>query len=249
MKFRQAILIAIILIGFLGINGYCAELSPKEILHRSDESRGNLEGVKWRLDIHSLESDRRQERTLDVKAKGYDFLATLISPPKVKGQKLLMTSHNMWFAKPGLRKPVPISPRQKLVGGAAYGDIAATNYAEDYEAKPFEDEVVKDELCYVFDLAAVNKKATYDRIKYWISKERLVGVKADFFTISGKMFKSAVFEYENEVMIDNKQRPFISKMIITDAIVKSNVTTMSFSEPLLMKIPDSTFNLNLLMTR
>ncbi len=249
MKFGQAILIAVILIGFLGINGYCAELSPKEILHRSDESRGNLEGVKWRLDIHSLESGRRQERTLDVKAKSYDFLATLISPPKVKGQKLLMTSHNMWFAKPGLRKPVPISPRQKLVGGAAYGDIAATNYAEDYEAKPFEDEVVKDELCYVFDLAAVNKKATYDRIKYWISKERLVGVKADFFTISGKMFKSAVFEYENEVMIDNKQRPFISKMIITDAIVKSNVTTMSFSEPLLMKIPDSTFNLNLLMTR
>ena len=249
MKFRQAILIIVILIGFLSINGYCVELAPKEILHRADESRGNLEGVKWRLDIHSLESGRQQKRALAVKAKGYDFLATLISPPKVKGQKLLMTSHNMWFAKPGLRKPVPISPRQKLVGGAAYGDIAATNYAEDYKATPLEDEVVKDELCYVFDLAAVKKKATYDRIKYWISKERLVGVKADFFTISGKMFKSAVFEYENEAMIDNNLRPFISKMLITDAIVDTNITTMSFSKPLLMKIPDSTFNLNLLMTR
>lgn len=229
---------------------YChAELTPKEILHRADESRGNLEGVKWRVFIHSIESERRQERKLNVQARGYDFLGSLISPPKVKGQKLLMIDHNMWFTKPGLRKSVPISPRQKLVGGASYGDIAATNYADDYEATPLDDEMVKDELCYVFDLKAIHKNATYDRIKYWVSKKRLVGVKAEFHTVSGKMFKMARFEYENVVTLRNEPRSFISKMVITDALINSNVTTLNFREPILVKVPDSTFDLNLLMMR
>ena len=232
-----------------GLNHSSTQLKPKSILHRADEARGNLEGVKWKLYIHSLDSGRTQERKLNVKAKGYDFLAILTSPPRVKGQKLLMVSHNMWFAKPGLKKSVPISPRQKLVGGASYGDIAATNYADDYEATPLKDEVIDRELCYVYNLKAIAKNATYDRIKYWISKERFVGVKAEYFTVSGKMFKSATFEYGNKVQVRNKLRPFISKMIITDAIVRSNITTMNFNRPSLVKVPASTFDLNLFMMR
>lgn len=239
----------VLVISFWSMHYSYAELAPKEILHRADESRGNLEGVKWRVFIDSIESERRQERKLNVQARGYDFLGSLISPPKVKGQKLLMIDHNMWFIKPGLRKSVPISPRQKMVGGASYGDIAATSYADDYEATPIDDEAVEDELCYVFDLKAIQKNATYDRIKYWVSKKRFVGVKAEFFTVSGKMFKIARFEYENAVKVRNEPRLFISKMVITDAFITSNVTTLNFSEPILVKVPDSTFDLNLLMMR
>ncbi len=232
---------------FLGMDCSYAEMTTKEILRRADEARGNLEGVIWRVSIESIESDRKQERKLKVKARGYDFLATLTSPPKVKGQKVLMVDHNMWFTKPGLRKPVPVSPRQKLIGAASYGDIAATNYSEDYEAVLLSEEQVNGESCYVFDLTAVTKKATYDRIKYWISKERLVGVKAEYFTVSGKMLKSAIFENENRVEPEKKPRPFISKMIIQDALVSGNVTTMTFGKPKLVEVPPSTFDLNLLV--
>jgi len=245
MKSRMFKVLAAILISWMTIHSAGAEITPKEILHRADEARGNLEGVTWKVDIHSIENKRVQDRKLDVKARGYDFLAVLYSPPKVKGQKLLMTSHNMWFRKPDLRKPVPLSPRQKMMGGASYGDIAATNYADDYEAKPLDEEVVNGELCYVFDLKASQKKATYDRIKYWVSKERLVGVKAHYFAVSGKMFKSAFFEYENQIQLSNKAHPFISKMIIYDALIKDNVTTMTFSEQELIPVPSSTFDVNL----
>lgn len=241
--------LAVFVISLFGIGSALAEMSSKEILRRADEARGNLEGVKWKLYIHSVEADREQDRKLDVKARGYDFLAIMTSPPKVKGQKLLMIDHNMWFAKPGVRKPVPISPRQKLVGGAAYGDIAATNYSDDYEATPLPDEEVEGKLCFVFDLKAVTKKATYDRIKYWIAKDRLVGVRSYFFTVSGKMLKSATFEYENKIEVNERQQVFISKMTITDALMKQNVTTMNFSDPLLKKIPASMFDLNFLMMR
>jgi hypothetical protein len=227
----------------------CDDLSPKEILHKADESRGNLEGIKWSVQVDSVENNEKQDRLLNVSARGYDFLAILMDPPKVRGHKLLMIDHNMWYMKPGLKKPVPISSKQKLVGGAAYGDIAATNYANDYEPTPLAEETVNGLLCYVFDLKAINKKTTYDQIKYWIDKERLVGVKADFYTVSGKLFKSATFEYDNQIVIDSMDRPFISKMTITDAMIEGNITHLIFIDQKIMQLPDSTFDLNLFMTR
>ena len=224
-----------------------AEMTPKEILEKADQARGNLEGVEWKIKIESIERGRKQVRTLIIKARDFNSLAEFISPPKVKGRKLLMIDRNMWFIKPGLRKPVPISPRQKLMGGASNGDIASTNYAGDYEPASVSDDTVNGEPCYLLDLRAADKKVTYDRIKYWVSKKRLIGVRAEFFTVSGKMFKSAAFEYENSIMVKGKPQLFISKMVITDAIVKENITTMTYEKVKIKKIPDSTFNLNLLV--
>lgn len=223
-----------------------AAMSPKEILTKADEARGNADGVEWEIFIESIEGGRQQQRTIKVSARGFNSLAEFLAPPNVKGQKLLMLDRNMWFAKPGLSKAVPISPRQKLMGGAANGDIASTNYAGDYRIVQTSEDRALDEPCDLFDLTAVDNRATYDRIKYWISKERLVGIKAEFYTVSGKMFKTATFEYENRIMINGQPRAFISKMIITSAVMKEDITTMNYRKPLIKKVPDSIFNLNLL---
>ena len=223
-----------------------AAMSPQEILAKADEARGNAEGIEWEIRIESIEGGREQQRTIRVTARSFNSLAEFLAPANVKGQKLLMQDRNMWFAKPGLSKAVPISPRQKLMGGAANGDIASTNYAGDYKVAQASEETVGGERCHLFDLSAVDKKATYDRIKYWISKERLVGVKAEFYTVSGKMFKTATFEYGNSLTIDGQPRPFISKMVITSAILKEDVTTMHYHKASIKKVPDSVFNLNLL---
>lgn len=221
-------------------------MDSKEILRKADEARGNAEGIQWEIHIDSIESGRDQHRTIKVSARSFNSLAEFIAPANVKGQKLLMLDRNMWFAKPGLSKAVPISPRQKLVGGAANGDIASTNYAGDYNIAKTSDSTVNGEPCYLLDLNAIDSRATYDKIKYWISKERLVGVKAEFYTVSGKMFKTATFEYKNSITIDDKPREFISKMVITSAIIKDDVTTMYYQKAVIKKIPDSIFNLNLL---
>jgi len=224
-----------------------AAMNPQEMLRKADEARGNAEGVEWQIEIDSIEGGRQQQRTIRVTARSFNSLAEFLAPPNVKGQKLLMLDRNMWFAKPGLSKPVPISPRQKLLGGAANGDIASTNYAGDYQVAQASEDIVNGERCYLFDLSAVDKRATYDRIKYWISKERLVGLKAEFYTVSGKMFKTAIFEYENSITIEDKPREFISRMVITNAIIKEDVTTMSYRKARFKKVPDSIFNLNLLV--
>ena len=241
-------LLVIILCGMVfNAKSALAEMTPKEILEKADEARGNMEGVEWTIKIESIEGGRKQVRTLIIKARDFNSLAEFTSPPKVKGRKLLMIDRNMWFVKPGLRKPVPISPRQKLIGGASNGDIASTNYAGDYKVTNASEELVNEESCYLYDLTATNKKATYDRIKYWISKKRLVGVKADFFTVSGKMFKSATFEYDNSIMVQDRARSFVSKTVITNAVIKEDITTMIYRNVKIKRIPYSAFNLNLLV--
>ena len=223
-----------------------AQMSPEEILQKADEARGNLEGIQWEISMDSIENGREQNRKLKVIAKGYNSLVTTLAPGNVKGQKLLMQDRNMWFAKPGLSKPVPISPRQKLLGTAANGDIAATNYSGDYKIVSVEHDKLNKEPCVIMHLKAIDNRATYDRIKYWVSQDRLVGLKAEFYTVSGKMFKSAEFEYKNNVTFKDQPREFISKMIITSAIIKGDVTILRYSKPSLKKVSDATFNLNLL---
>ena len=213
-----------------------------EILRKADQSRGNLEGITWRV---ILVDKRSESMTFDVRARGFDIFAENQAPPKDRGNKVLMVNGNMWFHRPGLSKAVPISQRQRLMGNAAYGDIVATNYAEDYEATPLEDETVNGELCYVFDLKAKDNRSAYDRIKYWISKQHVVGVKAEYFTVSQRKFKSAAMESANTVRIDGEVRPFISKITIYDELLSSDVTTLNLTKPVFRKLAAYNFDVNL----
>ena len=162
-----------------------------DILKHSDRARGNVGGIIWDISITTNEEGSVETRGMTVKVKGSDTLARYTSPAAMNDRMVLMKDRNMWFIRSGLKKPVSISPRQKLMGDAANGDIASTNYAGDYSGELLGEERVKDEPCYVLGLKAANKNVTYDRIKYWVSKERLVGVKAEFYTLSGKLFKTA----------------------------------------------------------
>ncbi|MDD5581179.1 MAG: outer membrane lipoprotein-sorting protein [Methylobacter sp.] len=244
IQVRQILLGLIILI--FAVNAQ-AGINIHDILKRADESRGNLQGVSWEVLVEAIEQQRTNSMVYDIKARGFDISGMSLEPPKYKGNKLLMLKTNMWFYKPGLSKPIPISQRQKLMGNAAYGDIASTNYAEDYEAEPLADETVEGEECYVFNLKSKNDKTTYDQVKYWISKKRLVGVKAEYFTVSGKKFKLAAMDYANTVNIAGEERPFISKITMREALLSEDVTYLSLTKPRFDALPDYVFNLNLFM--
>ncbi len=224
-----------------------AELTPHEILVKADRKRGNIEGIEFVIDIDSVERGRNQERTLCVKSRQHNALVEYISPAKMKGTRILRLDRNMWFSKPGLKKPFAISTRQILVGQASNGDVSSTDYAGDYEAVNVSEVMLGSEPCYLLDLRAVHKEVTYDKIRYWVSKHELRGVRAEFLTVSGRMFKTATFEYDNTVMIEGKPFKFLSRMVITDAIVNSNVTTLIYSKIKFKKHPDSVFNINLLL--
>ncbi|NIA19441.1 MAG: outer membrane lipoprotein-sorting protein, partial [Xanthomonadaceae bacterium] len=110
-----------------------AALSPKAILQQCDHARGNISGVTWDLKVEAREGMKTSHRHLQVRSRSYNVIAETLSPARRRGQMLILLDGNMWFYKPGLSKPIPVSKRQKLLGLANNGDIASTNYAENYK--------------------------------------------------------------------------------------------------------------------
>lgn len=245
MIYRYTILLILSAAYFTNCYAETSTLEYKSILARCDAARGNLAGVQWHVDVTETSENHTNERSLLVKARGFDMVAETLSPARQKGHKLLLVQNNMWFYKPGLSKPVPISLRQKLTGQAANGDIASTNYAEDYDILSVDDAEQNGEPCYLFKLKAANRTATYENIDYWVSKERSVGIRADYYTSSGKKrLKTSEMKYENTVVTEGKDSPFISEMIIQDTLTSKSKTALKFTEPKLGEISNRTFNIN-----
>lgn len=233
------------MLGLLLLHGAAyAAPDAHSILASSDQARGGgLPGIVWEIKLTSRDGDKVDEpQRLVVKAIDESSVAEVLEPVRSKGSKILQVERNMWLTKPGLSKPVPISPRQRMSGQASNGDIAATNYAGDYEAQINANEVVDGEACYVLDLKAKHKRATYDKVRYWVSVKRLVGVKAEFQSVSGKLLKTARFEYNNSIEHDGKHAVFVSKMTIRDALIDAE-TVMEFGTPKVKKITAAEFDL------
>ena len=220
---------------------------PAQLLKRSDQARGGgLPGLVWEVRSHNsgpqADPDDPPMRLL-IKAADDASLAETLEPLRSKGARMLQVQRNMWLTKPGLKKPVAISPRQRLTGQAAIGDIAATNYAKDYNASFLREEAVAGEPCYLLQLAANSRQATYDRVLYWISVERGTAVRAEFQSLSGKKLKSARFEYGNRIELQGRTVPFVSRMEISDALTDAR-TTLEYGRIAVKAVPASDFDVS-----
>jgi hypothetical protein len=219
------------------------------ILRESDTARGGgLAGIVWNLHLTTTGNDDATDgdRDMLVKANQDASVAETLAPVRFRSTKLLQVGRNMWLSRPGLQKPIPISPRQRLSGLAANGDIAATNYAADYTPTLVRDEPVGNEVCAVLELVAKSRYSTYDRIVYWVSRDRKLGVKAEFRAVSGKPLKSATFEYGNTISVAGQPRPFVSRMTITDALSPAK-TVLDYTDIQVQTIPASTFDVGNLL--
>lgn len=226
---------------------FAGEVDPKELLQASDRARGAAAasgGVSWTSVVVTKDGEGRAEVTYSIRVRGDDAVAEAIAPTRQKGEKILFNDRTLWFSKPGLRKPVSVSPRQKLMGDAANGDIASTRYARDYEGMLVGEESVNGIPAWKLELKAKAKNVTYDRIRYWISKKDRLGVRAEFLTLSGDAFKTADFKYGNTISVGGTTVPFVSEMVIRDALNKEKETVIRYQKPREESHPESLFNIN-----
>lgn len=205
---------------------------PSDLLRATDRVRGgNLPGVQWTLRITAHDPDLGADtREMRVRAAGEDSLAETTLPARAAGGRLLQRGRNMWYGRPDLSKPISISNRQKMMGPASNGDIASTNYVGDYDATLLREELVGDEPAWVLGLTARSRFVTYDRIEYWVSQERQVPLRAAFLTVSGRVFKTAEIETANTLVVDGRRQPFVSRMIIRDAIQPDIVSVLEYRD-------------------
>lgn len=213
----------------------------EEILRKADRARGGLsEGLAWSIKLET----KGQAAEYEVQVKGVNVIARCVAPARQKGETFLFNDRNLWIYRPGLKKPVSLSPRQRLSGQAANGDIATTNYARDYAATVEGEEKVDGRDAYRLFLRAKEKNVTYDQIRYWVTKDKFLGVKAEFLTLEGKLFKRASFAYDHQIPAGGANAPFVSRMDIEDAANEAEKTSIIYERPQPKKLGDELFNVN-----
>jgi hypothetical protein len=216
-----------------------------KLLEQSDLARGGgLKGVQLSSSVTEIRDGRPgSELKLEIQAAATDSLISFTEPPRVRGNRMLMQGRNLWFASPDVRKPVAISPRQRMLGEASNGDIATTNYSRDYDAALVGEGTVDGHPVWVLDLKAKAAAVTYDRIRYYIDKEAALGIKAEYFAVSGNVLKTARIEYDNHVRHNGQTVRFVSRMEIADALEPSKRTVLKYWDVKVNDISSATLSL------
>jgi putative ABC transport system permease protein len=213
-----------------------------EWVRASDRARGGYGAFTWDLRIESRDGSDRSDSSYRVDVKGDKALAYILSPPTSKGETILIHGHAMWFMKPGLRRPVSVSPRQRLTGEAANGDIASIQYADNYRTTLLDESTFNGRPVYRLRLEALRKDVTYDQVIYDVDATTHLALKAEFLTPDGMALKEAIMAYDNRVT-RNGQMVLISSMAITDSKYRDRSSVLTYSNVRWVEHPDSRFTL------
>jgi outer membrane lipoprotein-sorting protein len=234
-----------LLIGFLlacAVAVCRAETTPgvdaEAILKHSDSYRNGWPSYVLHVKITNFESGRADEEKLyEVSQKGTEKTYVEFLSPREKGEHLLMLGDDMWVYLPDTSRPVRITPLERLSGNASNGDVARTNYAADYNPVYLRTEKVGTEECYVLNLTAKRKGATYQQIAFWVRVQDARPVRAEFHLTSGKLIKSATFDDFMTV----GGRAQLRRMTLYDEIRHNSHSVLEYSGIAPRELPDKLF--------
>ncbi len=208
------------------------------LLKRSDTFRNGWPAFVTHVKITDYESGKSDEEHLyEVSQKGTDKTYVEFMSPREKGEHLLMLGDDMWIYLPDTSRPIRITPLERLSGDASNGDVARTNYAIDYTPVYLRTEKVGTTECYVLELTAKRKGATYQRILYWLRVEDARPVRAEFYLTSGKHIKSATFdEYA-----PSGGKSLLHRLTLYDEIRHNSHSVLEYSNSEPRSLPDKLF--------
>jgi hypothetical protein len=112
---------------------------------------------------------------------------------KELGRSVLVLGDQMWLILPNAKRPVAVSPAQRLLGPAAGGDLARTRFAEDYAVKTLGAGTLEGQAVWLLDLEAKRKSLTHRTARLAVSKADGRPLQADFYLASGKAARTAKF--------------------------------------------------------
>jgi hypothetical protein len=227
--------------GFLIAGGWIsfAEApSPQKILERADQYRAGWESFVMSIRITNFKGDRQEgESRYEVYQRKTKSLVKFLNR-REKGRSLLMLEDDLWIYMPSTSRPIRITPMQRLTGNVSNGDVARSDYARDYEATLLRKEQVEGKTCFVLELKARRRGATYPRIHYWVAKIDFSPCKADFFLTSGKNCKTVYYDS----FADFQGKRLVTRMTFYDNIRKEEKSVMEYLRYMPADIPEKYFN-------
>lgn len=214
-------------------------LTPSQIVEKADRIRFPGKGFQVDVKITSTKPERKAEiRKYRILSKGNDrTLLMTTAPPIDKGTILLMKDHDLWAFLPDLSQPVRLPLSARLTGEVANGDIARANFTGDYDPELLAIEQIDGDELYKLELKAARRGVTYHRVLYWVAKDNFRPYKAEFYSVSGRIIKTCLYQGYKEVL--GKVRP--TELVMVDAITREGRSVMEYTNMALRKLPDKVF--------
>jgi outer membrane lipoprotein-sorting protein len=211
-----------------------------EILDKADRIRFPSESFEVEVAITSFTDGKQTDwRLYKVLSRGNDnTIVQVLEPASDRGQAMLMRGRDLWIFLPSVSQPVRLSLSQRLTGQVANGDIARANFSGDYTPRVLRIEAVDGHEHYVLELTAVDRGVTYSRVLYWVRKSNFQPHKAEFYSISGRLLKTAY--YEEFKTLGGRVRP--TRLVLRDALRAGEESVMDYSGMKLRDLPARMFS-------
>ncbi|MDI6808047.1 MAG: outer membrane lipoprotein-sorting protein [Candidatus Eisenbacteria bacterium] len=223
-----------------------AETGPafRQILKKVDAYRGPSQQFTVHLKLTSVEGGTVVETALfDVYVGGKDRSLAIARKYRTRDMKILYVGENMWVHLPNSRRPIRITPIQRLMGEASNGDVLEVSYSQNYMVRRADKDTILGMPCLKLDLDARSTSASYKRIVLWVRQDDCRPVCGEFYLVSGKRLKTVRFEEFAE--IDGKQ--ILTRMTIHDEVKKQSRTTFEYLNVTPRFLPAKYFNKDYLM--
>jgi len=213
--------------------------SVSEILTVADGFRKPDGSSRVKLEVSLFKKgklDRQKRYTVYMKS-GRRSLALFNSPGEL-GQKALQLDDRFYLLLPKSRRPVRISPMQKLLGEAAIGDISTMTWSEDYSGTVLDAaDIVNGIHTIKLKLAAKRSGVTYEQIELWVTPDSFRPVQANLYLKSGRIAKRV--SYQAGVLNGTEM---ITAMVMEDRIQKQKRTEIHYQSIEAIDVPDRYFN-------
>ncbi len=232
-------LVLVMCMAGLGWQFASATKSAQQIVLMADEARGPRGAFSMTAKVHDMQDGDSKDSVFKISSLEKKFaLIEQLEPPRQQGRKLLMREYDLWMFTANISRPTRISFEQRLTGEVSNGDLARTNFAEDYEATLQGEEKLAGQLCYKLALVARNKNVTYRKVVYWVSKDLKFPLQAEFYALSGKKLKTATYS-EFKLVLGKKR---MTKVTIVDALQKSRSSVLVFAKHKAEKFDEAVFS-------
>lgn len=236
--------------GVLSLTLFCASLlaqpnqqDVESMIKRADDYRLKEQSARV-ISLVSLYENNELDKTREyhVYTRPNRESLVIFKSAVEAGQKMLMLQDNYWLQMPKSRRPIRITPMQKLLGEASVGDISTLTWSEDYQGKWVASEKVQglageSIATQRLQLTAKTSGASYQTIDLWLTEPEHFPLKADLYLRSGKLAKQAWFrrgERNGEVGV--------TEMTLLDHIQPAKKTVIEYQDIQPWQLEDKFYN-------
>lgn len=214
----------------------------EQMLKQADQYRLNESAAKVVSLVKLYEHDKLDKtRQYHVYTRENRESLVVFKSQVEAGQKMLMLGDNYWLLMPKSRRPIRITPMQKLLGEASVGDVSTLTWSDDYQGALVGEEVITLDGRAIqsnkLELSAKTKGASYQRITLWLTADNDFPLKADLYLHSGKLAKQALFQQgggEEGIRVD--------AMILLDQIQPAKKTVIEYQAVTPYQLADKYYN-------